>query len=228
MSKDEIHLNDLGRILFGNAPGLFVVEVLFRSIIIYCFLLVCMRLLGKKMSGQLDITEMAVMLMLGAIVSSAMQLPQMGMLEGMFVLALVVIFQRSLTYWMLKRPKMERITQGEVTMLVKNGTIQTKSLLENRVSREQLLGSLRKHQVINLGKVRRAYLEPSGGFSVYEFNDCRPGLSILPDDDPGAHTNESVAKDWVVCKNCGNAQPADGPRGSCMECGVDHWITAIT
>jgi hypothetical protein len=66
MKKYEIHLADWQRMLFGQSPPVFLLEVLIRTIIIYVFLLFVLRWLGKRMSGQLTILEMAVMLTLGS------------------------------------------------------------------------------------------------------------------------------------------------------------------
>jgi uncharacterized membrane protein YcaP (DUF421 family) len=86
MNKQDIHLYDLHRILFGDAPTIFILEVLIRTIITYFVLLVITRWLGKRMSGQVSITEMAIMLTLGAIVSVAMQVPESGILMAALVL----------------------------------------------------------------------------------------------------------------------------------------------
>src|SRR6476659_4263861 len=74
MEKDEIHFGDIKRWLFGDAPPEFMIEVFIRTILIYLFLLLIVRLMGKRMSGQITLTEMAVMITLGAIVSPAIQL----------------------------------------------------------------------------------------------------------------------------------------------------------
>src|ERR1700712_5672934 len=99
MKKDEIHLHDIQRILFGNAPASFLIETFVRSMISFVILLVILRLLGKRMSGKMTSTEMAVQLMFGAIISSAMQIPDRGILEGGFTLMLVLLFQRGITWW---------------------------------------------------------------------------------------------------------------------------------
>ena len=78
MKKEDIHLGDLARILFGEAPPLFLLEVFVRTLIVYVFLLYILRWLGKRMSGQLTIMELSVMLTLGAIVSASMQIPDHG------------------------------------------------------------------------------------------------------------------------------------------------------
>src|ERR1700712_3853266 len=107
MDKDKIHLGDIKRIILGEAPWEFMAEVFFRTIISYIVILVIVKMLGKRMSGRLTPTEMAVMLMFGAVVSGSMQVPDRGILEATFVLVLIVIVQRLITLWAFKSTKFE-------------------------------------------------------------------------------------------------------------------------
>ncbi|MDQ4139865.1 MAG: hypothetical protein M3142_05015, partial [Bacteroidota bacterium] len=96
MKKEEIFLGDWQRILLGNAPWEFMLEVFIRTAIVYVALLITWRLLGKRMSAQLTITELAVMITLGGIASVPMQLPDRGILLGFLGLAIAILFQRGL------------------------------------------------------------------------------------------------------------------------------------
>src|SRR5215203_3657929 len=93
MKKEEIHLWDIKRILFGQAPPEFMLEVLIRSIIIYVATIIIMRFLGKRMNGQLTILEYAVMVVMGATISVPMQIADRGLLQGFVVLRAKKIFQ---------------------------------------------------------------------------------------------------------------------------------------
>src|SRR5688572_9895573 len=97
MKKDDIRLGDIYRILFGEAPAGFMVEVLIRTVIIYVAAIIAMRLLGKRMSGQLTITEFGVMVMLGAIIAPPAQIPERGILVGIFVLCCAVLLQQGIS-----------------------------------------------------------------------------------------------------------------------------------
>ncbi len=66
MKPEEIHLADWGRILVGDVPGLFFLELILRAAFFYVLLLVCMRLLGKRMSSQMSRNEMATLVALAA------------------------------------------------------------------------------------------------------------------------------------------------------------------
>lgn len=56
------------RLLIGDGPWAFLVEVIPRAVVMYLLLLVAMRLMGKRVAAQLSITELAVILMLGAAI----------------------------------------------------------------------------------------------------------------------------------------------------------------
>jgi uncharacterized membrane protein YcaP (DUF421 family) len=105
MNKEEIHLYDIQRILFGNAPVSFLLETLIRTFIVYAVLIIVLRIMGSRMSGQLTITELAIMLMLGAIVSSAVEMPDKGILWGVAALIVILLLQQGLTYWTTKMKK---------------------------------------------------------------------------------------------------------------------------
>ena len=102
MKKEDIQPWDWQRILFGEAPPEFLVEVFVRTFIIYIALLIIVRLMGKRMGGQLTVSELAVMVTLGAIVSPAMQIPQLGVLMGILILICALIFQRGLNLTEMK------------------------------------------------------------------------------------------------------------------------------
>ena len=133
MKQEEIHWGDWHRILFGTAPPSFLIEVFVRTMIVYLLLLVTLRLLGKRMGGQLTISELAVMLTLGAIISVPMQMPDRGLLQGLIVLVCAVIFQRGLNYFALKSRTVERITQGTESLLVADGVIAVDRLASMKI-----------------------------------------------------------------------------------------------
>lgn len=228
MKKGEIHISDWQRILLGNAPLEFMLEVFIRTIIIYFVLVIIMRLLGKRMNAQLTITELAVMIMLGGIVSVPMQLPERGLLHGVIVLICVLILHRSINWLAFKYRKAELITQGDLQILVSDGILDRDEMGDSRLSREQLFANLRAHHIQQLGQVKRVYLEADGQFSIYKQDPPKPGLSVLPDKDPELHQAELQHKDLNACLQCGNTAPKEKTKNAiCARCGCGNWTYAI-
>lgn len=229
MKKEEIHWADWYRIFFGTAPLEFLLEALIRTVLIYMILLIVLRFLGKRMGGQLTISELAVMLTLGAIISVPMQVPDRGLLQGILVLCGALLFQRGITFLSVRYKKIELITEGEGAVLVKNGVLQVSRLRELRISRDQILAELRKENVYNLGEVRRMYLEACGLFSIIKYNQPRPGLAIIPEGDPEAETTFKHHEHMIVCKRCGESgKDVHGGNITCQICSTNQWVSAVT
>src|SRR5687768_15678962 len=95
---------DWKRLLIGQeTPWWFLFEVMLRIGLIYVVLMVAMRLMGKRMAAQMTVSEVAVIVTLGAAVGLPMQAPDRGMLPALVILAVAVIFQRGLSLWSFHR-----------------------------------------------------------------------------------------------------------------------------
>jgi uncharacterized membrane protein YcaP (DUF421 family) len=180
MKKEDIHIWDWKRILIGSAPWEFLIETFFRTLIIYILLLMAMRLMGKRMSGQLSILELCIIVMLGAIVSVPMEVPDRGLLVGLFILLITVLLQRQMNLLAFLNTKFEKFTQGQMSIVIKDGKLQLKELEKVSISREILFSKLRKKNIYQLGEIKRVYVESCGLISIYKNKSTKPGLGILP------------------------------------------------
>ncbi len=226
MQQETIFLYDWKRIFFGDTSPEFLIEIFLRTLIIYLLLLVAMRLFGKRLTGQLTIIEMSIMLTMGAILAPAMQLADRGLLSGVVALVCALIFERGINYWGLKRSAAEELIQGKETVLVKDGILQVENLASSRISRLQLLSTLRSEGVYNLGRIQRVYLEASGLFSIYTMETDRSGLSTLMDTDEEVHSIQQLDSDHTTCSCCGNTVLADPRPATCSICNATEWVEA--
>ena len=226
MKPDEIHWNDWIRIIFGEVPPIFYVELFVRAVLVYLLLLVSMRLLGKRMAGQLSRLDMAAMVALASSIGVSMLSPINGLLPPVIVAIIIVAITRFLSYLSVSREKLEVAIQGKLDTLVADGVLQVRTMQRVRVTRERLFAHLRSSQVEHLGKVDRLYLEADGEFSILLNNEARPGLSVLPDWDAEFSAYAIKDADKTVCADCGADKPKEG-REVCGNCGSDKSVTAV-
>jgi uncharacterized membrane protein YcaP (DUF421 family) len=227
MDKDQMKLSDIQRILLGDAPGEFLVEVFFRTIVAYIVMLVIVKLLGKRMSRKLTATEMAVMLMFGAIISGMMQIPDRGVVEGAFVLLLVVGIQRLVTLWTIKNEKFENRMFGRMKLLVKDGVLQLKDLQTEKISRTQLFAMLRSKSCKHLGEIKRLYMETNGSFSIFKNEKERPGVSLYPDEDEPLHDTQQTDCNSKACYSCGMLYSKNALPAQCIHCKGERFIYPV-
>jgi uncharacterized membrane protein YcaP (DUF421 family) len=213
--------------LLGEAPIGFLGEVFVRSLVTYIVLLVTLKFLGKRMSGRLSNTEMAVMLMFGAVVSSAMQIPERGVVEGSFVLLLILVFQRLFTLWTFRNRRLEKLTLGTTSLLIKNGVIQHSFMEKELLSQNQLFRQLRGKKIIQLGELRRVYMETNGSFTIIPFDKAVPGLSILPGKDNELKTLLEEEPGLKACGHCGQSCLVKPVSEACSHCHQQDWKPAV-
>lgn len=154
MGAKDIHLSDWMRILIGNVPAGFLIELVFRAAFFYILIIICMRLMGKRMSSQLSRNELASLVALGASIGVPLTAPERGILPGVISCMVIVLGHRLLSYWFSKNERLEKMTQGESRALVANGVVNWHALKNANVSRESLFEQLRSEGIVQLGAVK--------------------------------------------------------------------------
>ncbi|MGV3705261.1 MAG: hypothetical protein ACO1NU_07750 [Arcticibacter sp.] len=98
MEKDKIDIGDWQRILIGDVPGHFYLEIILRMAFIYLVLMVAMRLMGKKMASQLNSSQMAAMVSLAAATGIPILAPDRGLLPVVIIAVVVVGLERFVSW----------------------------------------------------------------------------------------------------------------------------------
>src|ERR1700749_3909429 len=114
MEAWQIHYNDWVRILLGNMPPQFLIEVIMRVAFIYLLILFCIRLMGKRMAAQLSRNELVAISSLAASIGIPIQTPDRGLLPALLVALVVVAAQRMVATWLSRRQAFERRSQGNI------------------------------------------------------------------------------------------------------------------
>lgn len=229
MKPDEINITDWHRIFIGQVPGMFYVEVIIRTAIVYFILMASMRLMGKRMASQLSRTEMVALVSLAASIGIPIMAPDRGLLPAVICAIVIVTGERIISRVASRNEKAEALFEDELDVLVENSVMKLDNMLHCRITRERLLAQLRSEGLYHLGSVKRLYLEANGAFSIVENPEPTPGLSVLPEWDTKFRSRQKAAANVWVCARCGNRHPSnDHQKEICTNCGNDKWIQAVT
>ncbi|MDZ4705439.1 MAG: DUF421 domain-containing protein [Saprospiraceae bacterium] len=224
---------DFHRIFIGDAPLAFLLEIIFRTCIMYGYTVFLLRILGKRGMGQLSVLELAIIISFGSAVGDPMIMAEVPILHGMTAITVVTVFQISLEYLINKSKKAEVIMEGAPSLVVEDGIIKWDNLVKDNMSKEDLLRSLRGKDVEHLGQIYKAFLETSGQVSVmfHPPKNIKPGLSVIPEHEipPAAFLKKRTrVKEAGIycCMNSGNANPFDKKEEipACELCGEEKWL----
>ena len=170
------------RIFLGDLTWGVVLEIVLRTIVMYLYTLLLIRLVGKRGLGQLSPFELLIIVALGSAVGDPMFYPDVPLIHGMMVITVVIMLERLLVFVTERHRTVERLIESVPVCVVADGQLQPQNLDREDLSLAEIEMLLRLAGVENLGDVRRAYLEPSGKVSVF-WKSPRDGggASILPE-----------------------------------------------
>lgn len=225
---------DLQRMLIGDAPLLFHLEIVVRTLIIYAYTLALLRWLGSRTIGQLSTVEFLLVIALGSAVGDAMFYPEVPLLHAMAVVTVVVIANKGLDVLITSSQRAESIIDGEPVQLIAEGVVTRPFLDSPTMSRSEVFQQLRQRGIEQLGQVYAAFMEPDGAVTVFRHEgDIPAGLPIVPPWEvrqpaivaAGDHQGEATD---LACTNCGFVAgvAAGSAPGRCPNCDSSEWTPA--
>ncbi|WP_245588634.1 YetF domain-containing protein [Deinococcus pimensis] len=231
MDPQDVVPFDLHRMFLGDFPPLFLLEIVFRTVFLYVWLLLLLRVVGRRGLAQLSIVEFGIVIALGSAAGDGLFYPEVPLVHAMLVILLVILMQKGLTVLINRSETVETFVEGRPVCVVEDGRVRLEGLPSIGLSTEELFERLRERDVAQLGQVRYAFQEQSGNLSVFLFPDAdvRPGLPLVPPDDLRTPTKVPFSADptaMIACTNCGNVVPQGDRPFPCPRCGRVRWVRA--
>ena len=144
-----------------------------RASFVYFFLLLVIRVLGKREIGNTSAFDLIVALILGEVVDEIIY-GDVTILQGVIAIVVVAIWHLVNSWASYKSEIIDKLTGAPPTVMVKNGQIQHKNLAKERLNEDELLSQLRMMGVDEVKEVKQATLEPNGKISVLQEEWARP------------------------------------------------------
>ena len=147
-------------------PSVAISELVLRAVLIYVFVFILLRLLGKKHVGEMAPFDLVILLILSESVQNALVADDKSVTGGLVVATTLFGISHLAGYVAWKNKKVERFLEGTPRVLVRNGHVYTEALKKEQLTHEELLEALRREGCTSLTKVRFAILENDGAISI--------------------------------------------------------------
>lgn len=142
-----------------------VIEKIMRPVIVYAFLIVGLRLAGKRELAQLNPFDLVVLLTLSNTVQNAIIGNDNSVIGGIIGATTLLIVNYLVVRFFYKHEKLERLTEGSADVLIENGRVNTERLKKELITRAELEAAARRQGFESLEECARAVLEPGGTIS---------------------------------------------------------------
>ncbi len=148
-----------------------VLEKILRPVIVYFFLVVGLRLAGKRELAQLNPFDLVVLLTLSNTVQNAIIGEDNSVTGGIIGAATLLALNYLVVRFLYSHEKLERIVEGEADVLIENGQLLKDRLGEELITLTELEAAARRQGFASLADVERAVLEPGG---IVSFSGKKP------------------------------------------------------
>lgn len=147
--------------------------IVFRSVIVYFFIIFALRLFGKKELAQLSIIDLVFILLISNSVQNAMVGDNTSLIGGLTAASSLFVVNWILKNLIFRSKNLSEMVQGNPLMLVYHGKIIQKHLDQAKLSGDELEAAIREHGVRDIKDVDIAILEVDGNISILSNNFTR-------------------------------------------------------
>jgi len=143
-----------------------ILDLIIRSSAVYFFMMIALRLTGKKQLSQLNTTDVILILLISNAVQNAMVGNNTSLIGGIIAASVLFIINFILRKLMYKYKKLNEFLQEKPEILIHNGTLDFKILSKLNITSDELREAMREHGVEYFKDVKLAMLEIDGNISI--------------------------------------------------------------
>ncbi|MFA9206480.1 MAG: DUF421 domain-containing protein [Burkholderiaceae bacterium] len=148
---------------FINNP---IIEIILRTLAVYIFMILAIRLFGKKELAQLSVIDLVFILLISNSVQNAMVGPDTTLSGGLIAAGSLFLANYTLKHLFYKSKSFSKMVQGESILLIYEGVVNMENCKKAEITIEELEAAVREHGARDIQKVDLAILEVDGNISV--------------------------------------------------------------
>ncbi len=153
-------------IFANNNSGDTMIITITRTIILYIFVTLGIRLMGKRQVGEMQPNELVVTLLISEIAAIPLQDTSQPILDGVVAIFMLVILEIIVSVLAMKSMTVRKLMNGKSAVIIKNGVIDQNAMRQVRMTVLDLVELLRGQNVFDISTVAFAVLEVNGNLSV--------------------------------------------------------------
>ncbi|UFJ39012.1 DUF421 domain-containing protein [Brevibacillus humidisoli] len=148
--------------------------ILLRTLLTYFFILLLLRLMGKRELGKMSVFDVVISIMLAEMAVLAIEEAKQPVIHFYLPMIAIGLLEIGMATLSLKSRRVRDWIEGSPSVLIENGEIREHALRQNRINLDDLLIQLRQKNISHLADVEFAILEPTGELSVFPKREKQP------------------------------------------------------
>lgn len=165
-----------------------------RTVILYVFIILSIRLMGKRQISDMQPSELVATLVISDIASLPMQNTSQPLLSGVVPVLVLVALEITVSTLMLKFRPFRKLVCGSPVVVIDDGKIMQSQMKRLRLTIEDLCAQLRQQNIFSIDDVQYCIVETNGTVSVLE----KPEKRKPDSQDLGVKTDDSKLEALVI------------------------------
>ena len=141
-------------------------EKIIRSIAVYLFVFIALRVAGKRELGHASTADLIVLLLISNTVQNAIIGDDTTLIGGLIGATVLLVLNKGIVQWGYHSHRFTRLVEGLPCDLIRDGEVLEHMLTREKVTVQELAAACREQGVADFAHVRRAVLETNGTISV--------------------------------------------------------------
>ena len=142
------------------------IQIILRCIAVYFFVIIAIRVFGKKELAQLTVVDLVFILLISNSVQNAMVGSDTSLSGGLLAAVSLFVVNYFLKLMLYKNKRASELLQGKAVLLIYQGAVQEENLAAAEITSDELAAAVREHGVEDIKHVDLAMLEVDGSISV--------------------------------------------------------------
>lgn len=139
-----------------------------RTILLYAFVILAVRLMGKRQISEMQPSELVITLIVSEIAAIPMQNTSQPLLSGIIPVMVLVALEIAASVLMMKSGKFRKVMCGSPIVVIRDGKILQNEMRRLRLTTEDLCVQLRQQNIFSIEDVQYCIVETNGKVSVLE------------------------------------------------------------
>lgn len=141
-------------------------DIIFRSMAVYLFMVLAIRLFGKKELSQLSTTDLVFIVLISNSVQNSMVGANSSLAGGIIAASVLFSLNYLMKLLMFRSASIKDIIEGKPVILIYHGKVNVSHLHQERIGMDELEEAVREHGIDSYKNVKLAILEVDGNISV--------------------------------------------------------------
>lgn len=156
---------DWKTIFLPNVP---LLEIIIRASVMYISLFVLLRVILKRQTGTLGMSDLLLITLLADASQNAMAGEYTSIIDGIVLVTTIIFWNYAFDWLSFRSEWFSHLIEPAPLLLIKDGKLLYRNMRKELITKDELMSQLREQGLDDPAMVKEAFMESDGQFSVVQ------------------------------------------------------------